>query len=405
MHLDMNSYFATVEQQANPYLRDKPVGILKAEGRTCIIAASKEAKIYGVKTGSTVWEAMRLCPKIVLVPADMHKYLAVTKRLIALISDYSPLVEVFSIDEMFLDVCETQKLFEGGALGIGIEIKERIKEEIGSRLTCSVGISYNKLLAKLAGEQMKPDGLFVIDSGNLDAVYAKAKLQDVCGIGPRIERRLRGLGIINLLQIRKVPKNVLLGEFGEYWTEFLLNTAWGVGDDRVKRGQELPEAKSVSRTYTTYKNLGLGKEVKSLVRNLSEEVGWKLREMGMAGRTFGLSVRGEQRGNFQRTTVKHCVEDGGEIFDITWKLFMRMRWGAGVRFAGVWAGNLIANSKFKIQNLLPEIRKREAINAVMDGVNNRFGYFSLYPGRLLGNEQACPEPNGYLGDKKFQLKP
>jgi len=104
LHVDMNSYFATAEQQANPYLRGKPVGIIKAEGRGCIIAASIEAKKYKIKTGCTVWDAKKLCPQIILVPSDMGKYFALTQRLIRIISDYSPTLEVFSIDEMFADV-------------------------------------------------------------------------------------------------------------------------------------------------------------------------------------------------------------------------------------------------------------------------------------------------------------
>ena len=110
LHLDMNSYFATVEQQTRPELRGKPVGVIKALGRGCIIAASVEAKKYGVKTGTTVWEAKKLCPHIVLVPSDMNKYFAMTKKLIRMADDYSPAVEVFSIDEFFLDITDTQTL-------------------------------------------------------------------------------------------------------------------------------------------------------------------------------------------------------------------------------------------------------------------------------------------------------
>src|SRR3989338_6239123 len=112
LHLDMNSYFATAEQQANLYLRGKPVGIIKAEGRGCVIAASVEAKKFGVKTGSTVWEAKGLCPQIVLVPSDMDKYFALTSRMIKILADYSPTLEIFSIDEAFIDLTQTQNLLD-----------------------------------------------------------------------------------------------------------------------------------------------------------------------------------------------------------------------------------------------------------------------------------------------------
>jgi DNA polymerase-4 len=155
----MNSYFATAEQQANPYLRGKPVGIVKAEGRGCVIAASIEAKKYGVKTGTTVWDAKKLCPDIILVPSDMDKYFSLTKSLKEIVSDYSDVMEVFSIDEMFLDITDSQKLFAGGALEIALEIKSRIKESLGEWMRASVGISFTKLIAKLASEMNKPDGL------------------------------------------------------------------------------------------------------------------------------------------------------------------------------------------------------------------------------------------------------
>ncbi len=400
IHIDMNSYFATVEQQADPCLRGKPVGVLKAQGRNCIIAVSKEAKLYGVATGSNTWEALRLCPGIILVPSDMDKYFAVTKKLIEIVKCYSPLIEVFSIDEMFLDVTSTQELFEGGATGVAVAIKERIKDEIGEWLTCSVGISYNKILAKLASEQMKPDGLFVLDRENLDKVLARIKPSCVCGIGYRMERKLQKLGITNLLQLRTLPYEYLLAQFGEHWARFLLATALGEGTDILNNMENIPEQKSVSRTFTTFRNLESKDQVKALVRNLSEEVAWKLRKMGMTGRCVGISVRGGGVSVFERRTTREEVDDGALIFDMAWGLFEGLEWRSSVRFAGVWMTNL-RSSRLNSQSLIPEIKKKESINRAMDQVNNRYGYFSLYPGRLLGAETARPEPNGFLGDKKF----
>lgn len=115
LHLDMNSYFASVEQQLNPILRNKPIGVIKALGRTCIIAASIEAKKYGVKTAMSVWEAKKLCPQIIFVPSRFDNYAKITKKIISLTKDYSPDVEIFSIDEMFLDITDTQTLWPGGS--------------------------------------------------------------------------------------------------------------------------------------------------------------------------------------------------------------------------------------------------------------------------------------------------
>ena len=188
-HLDMDSYFASVEQQFNQRLAGKPVGVLKAVGRTCVIAASREAKKFGVKTGTSVWDAKTLCPQIIFVPADFNKYFAVTKKFLKICENFSPYLEVFSIDELFMDATLTQPLF-GGVQNMVSLIKEKMKREIGPYVTCSVGISYNRLLAKLASGLHKPDNVFEITKENRDEILFSCQLMDICGIGPRIEKRL-----------------------------------------------------------------------------------------------------------------------------------------------------------------------------------------------------------------------
>lgn len=403
LHLDMNSYFATVEQQVDPQLRDRPVGVVKGVGRTCIIAASKEAKKYGVKTGANTWEALKLCPSLVLIPAHMERYLSVTKKLIKLTESFTPTREVFSIDEMFLDITQTESLFTGGAIGIALELKEKIRQELGEWLTCSIGISYSKILAKLASEQIKPDGLFVIDPENLDRVLAKVSLGDVCGIGWRIEKRLRALGISNLLQIRKIPLETLLAEFGEYWSEFLTSVAWGKIEDNVVSVEDMAEQKSVSRTYTTHRELYREAEITGMMRNLCEEVAWKLRKMQMKARCFGLAIRGGHVGDFKRKTVQYATDDGRDIFDITWSLFREMKWQVGVRFVGIWGGS-ISSSASSSSSLFESVNRKNEINKAIDRVNEKWGYLTMYPARVMFSEKTTPEPNGFLGDKKFQLQ-
>lgn len=187
LHLDMDSFFASVEQQANPKLVGRPVGIIKGPGRSCIIASSKEAKKLGIKTGTFVWEAKKIYPKIIFVPADFDKYFFVTKKFIEICSRYSPDLEVFSIDELFLDVTQTNHLF-GGVWEVCKKVKQDIKREIGEHITCSIGISYNRLLAKLASAVRKPDGIFEITPENRDKVLFKTKLSSICGIGLQTEK-------------------------------------------------------------------------------------------------------------------------------------------------------------------------------------------------------------------------
>ena len=205
LHLDMNSYFATSAQQANPYLRGKPVGIIKAAGRGCVIAASIEAKKFGVKTGTTVPEAQRLCPHIALVPADMDLYFSLTQRLMQMCADYSTDYEIFSIDEFFMDITKTEHCFSGGAIGIVWELKSRITQELGEWMKCSAGVGFTRLLAKLGSEMRKPDGLTVLTPDNYLTATAYLPVSEVCGIGHARARYLQARGPIHWHKLERCP--------------------------------------------------------------------------------------------------------------------------------------------------------------------------------------------------------
>jgi DNA polymerase-4 len=397
----MDSFFATVEQQANPFWRNRPIGITKQEGRSCVIAASVEAKKFGVKTGTSIWEAKKLCPGIIFVPSDMEKYFSVTRQLMEIVSSFSPLVEVFSIDEVFLDISQTQTLF-GGPFFLALKIKQLINEKIGDWITASIGISYNKLLAKLASEQNKPDGYFEINEKNRDEILSKINLYDICGIGWRLTPRLLNAGIRNLLQIRKFPDNLLQATFGPYWSVELKRLAWGIDESPVVSATEMPEMKSVSRTFTLFKNTREEKEIKQTMRNLCEEAARKIRDMEMLTRQVGLGIRGDDQGIYGHKTLKYYLDDGQEIFDLIWPIYQKWHWPFSVRFIGIWLG-LLEKRQYLTQDLFPWKRRKSNLLKAMDEVNKRYGEFAIYPARLLGGELIRSEVNGYLGDKKYRL--
>lgn len=410
LHVDLNSFFATAEQQANPRLRGKPVGIIKAQGRTCVIAASVEAKRYGVRTGTDVFEARRLCPQIILVPADFDKYADITYRFINICQSYSPLCEVFSLDECFIDITETEKLL-GGVLTIAFEIKERLRTEIGDWMSCSIGISHNKLLAKLAGEQIKPDGLFLITEDNMIDVLDKSELMDVCGLGFGLNRHLRELAIGSFPKLRAKPLSFLHKHFGPFWSVHLYNISRGIDKSPVVAICEIPDAKSVGRTYTTHRNLYKKSEILKLVRNLCEEVAAKARQMGLAGRYVGLTLRGpsfvktsEGKGvesYYGHRTLKNSIDDGKRLFDICasiigdWKM-------PYVRFCGVTLG-MLARKDYMSTPLFPSDRQRDDLISAVDKVNNHFGDYTVFPAQLLGIPIIMPEVNGYFGDCRYRL--
>ena len=413
LHADLNSFFAMAEQQTNPKLRGRPVGVVKAKGRTCIIAASYEAKKYGVTTGSRVFDAQKLCPQIILVPADFAKYEAMSLRFIKICADYSPLCEVFSLDECFVDVTETEK-FWGNAFNIALEIKDRLRREVGEWMTCSVGISHNRLLAKLGSNQIKLDGLFWITEDNLFKVLDKCKLTDVCGLGYRLCSRLAKLGIDNFPALRACTLSFLYDNFGPFWSYHLFNLARGVDNTPVLAYTNLEQAKSVGRTYTTHKVLNSRQDVYKIARNLAEEAAFKARTMALAGRYVGFCLRTSARSWsgpkdderieswYGHRTLKNYISSGKELFDIC-KIISDNWVFNKIIFCGVTLGMLTKKDFLPIP-LFEEARRQNKLVEKVDEVNNKYGDYTLFPAQLLGMPIIRPEVTGYFGDKKFRLQ-
>lgn len=400
LHVDLDSFFATAQQQANPSLQGKPIGIIKAAGRTCIIAASKEAKKYQVKTGSTVIEAKKLCPSIILIPADFEKYEDISWRFIEICQKYSPLCEVFSLDECFIDITETEKLW-GNALSVALEIQERLAAEIGDYLTCSVGISHNRFLAKLASTQAKPDGIYYIDGKSVFEALDKADLTDVCGIGFRLYSRLVSIGIGDFKTLRACSLNFLYRHFGPFWSKHLYNLARGIDESPAIPTEEIAQTKSVGRTYTAHRDLYRKDEIYRLMRNLCEEAGEKARKMHLAGRYVGLSLRGDEKSFHGHKMLKNYIEDGKTLFKICKRIFENWQ-GRYIRFCGVTL-SMLARSKYQSIPLFPQDQHRRNLIAAIDLINNQFGDYTVFPAQLLGTEIIRPEVTGYFGDKSYRL--
>lgn len=280
-HVDLNSFFASVEQQLNPSLRGKPVGILKALGRTCVIACSNEAKTFGIKTGMNLSEVKTLCPQIILAPAHFSQYAAMTKKFIQLMQKFSDVVEVFSLDEVFLDVTYTVSYF-GGPLKLAQKIQDRVRLELGKYLGVSIGIAKNKFLAKLASSLAPKKGFFIINDANQSAVLQSAPFKDICGIGHRLSHRLKNMGINSLAQIANIPLDILTAEFGPFLSRQLKCFSQGGDSNNLITKSAL--LKSVSRTFTLYADTRDLQLIKATMRNLIEEVCMKLRRLRLVGR-------------------------------------------------------------------------------------------------------------------------
>jgi DNA polymerase-4 len=210
MHVDLNSCFATIEQQANPLLRGKPMVVAAYNSPNgCVVAPSIEAKQYGIKTGMTVRDAKLLCPQVLVRTPDPARYRAVHLMFRRIFRDYSPAVTPKSIDEAVIDLTDTLCLFKGSVLDIGKEIKKRFRDEIGDWMKCSIGVSTNRFLAKLAASLHKPDGLDIIDHTNVLEVYKRKTLLDLNGINTRFQARLNAYGIFTPMEFYHAPLELL----------------------------------------------------------------------------------------------------------------------------------------------------------------------------------------------------
>jgi DNA polymerase-4 len=420
-HVDINSYFATMMQQENPTLRGKPIGILKDVGRTCIIASSNEAKKQGVKTGCSLADAKRLCPTLITVPAKFNLYLSATRHLKEVFTSLCPDVRIFSLDEAFLHLtgCETfmqQRLDNTTTLlqretrslphQFGRLIQAGIKAKLGSWVQCSVGISHNHLLAKMAGEIAPKGDVFEITSANLDTVLSQVSFADVCGVGYRLGARLEALGVTTPYMINLLDDQTLETYFGPFWSQELRKIGRGEETHFFTHEQTVSHMQSVGRTITGFKLTSDEAHICRVLLNLTEEVTYKLRRMALVGRTVSVFVSGSEESWGKTIRLKRYVCHTKEVFELIYHRLYRSwtREFPIIRF-GVWVGELIPARDLPL-SWLPETKKLEKVSTAIDAVNNRFGLFTLRPASLLSGSLTDtrlirPEVTGYLGDRLY----
>ncbi|MCX6782778.1 MAG: hypothetical protein NTZ20_02125 [Candidatus Levybacteria bacterium] len=405
--MDFDSFFASVEQQCNPYFRGKPIGITATNGKTCIIAASREAKIFGISNGSRTYDALLWCPDIIFVSANFDKYYEVSKKFLQICQQYTPYIELFSIDEVFMDMTQTIHLFGDIPTVITI-IKEHLAREIGPFITVSVGVSYNKLLAKLASKKNKPNGLFVITPENRRTVYAISSLEDICGIGNNIKKRLNINGIYTLHHLEKTPLIKLITEFGKIEGIFLKNIGLGIDNDEIIFYTDIPSVKSLSRNYSFDKNEYNQRFILQNIYELSEDIARRLRSLNKKAKTIRFSLRGNRIECGQRTFLSH-TSSGKNIFIACRDFYKQWKWNnlffpeqGMVRVISILVENFIINSE--TISLFQKDRDEKALTEAIDILNKRFGDYTIRKGFLLNAKKLKIVPNGYLADKHERTK-
>lgn len=391
VHVDFDSFFASCEQQNNFKLRNKPIAVTSANGATAIIAASIEAKKMGVKSRDRSYRALEDCPSLIIVKANFWLYANISKKLLVIAKEFSPYIQVFSIDELFMDITETEKLF-GGVSNLIKMFKLKIKKEIGEYITASFGISYNKLLAKLASGLNKPDGICEITSENLMDIYKKCELSDICGIGVKIKERLNKIGVYRLVDLKKISLLNLINEFGEAKGNFLYNCGLGLGDEYISILDKKTDVKSIGRQYCLSENTYDLKIVKENIFELCEEITLKLRNINKQARTIGFSLAGNE--------YYHSTRNMGNYFsdpNILFKVcdYYLKKWRPNmVRKISVWVSNL-TDDNFVPLSFFEYDNKIRLVQKTVDRINERFGDYTIRRASLMNALKLKTVPNGF----------
>jgi len=373
LHVDMDAYFAAVEQRDHPEYRGKPVIVgsdpKEGKGRGIVATCSYEARKFGVHSAQPISEAWRRCPQGIYVRGDMSKYVRVSERLMSILLEFTDLVEQVSIDEAFLDVTGSRRLF-----GSGVEIARRIKARIveDQRLTASVGVASNKFVAKVASDLQKPDGLVVVEPGREQEFLAPLPIRRLWGVGPKSEAALNRLGIQSIGDIARSDCAGLAHRLGQNGAH-LWQLAHGL-DDRAVSPEE--GFKSIGHETTFEHDTDDSQVLHDTLLELAEKVGRRLRAHRARGRTITVKLReADFSTTTRRTGLPNPADTTERIFPVAWKLMQPLiRAGKKVRLIGVYASNLDSPDEAGQLSLFdPAPEKDRQLAAALDSITRRYG--------------------------------
>ncbi|HEX9874246.1 MAG TPA: DNA polymerase IV [Deferrimonas sp.] len=379
IHLDMDAFFAAVEQFDFPELRGKPVIVGGSPERGVVCACSYEARHFGVRSAMGMSRAMRLCPQARVRPVRMDRYREVSRAVFAIFRRYTDRVEPLSIDEAFLDVTGCERLF-GGPEEIAARIRLEVRQQTG--LVVSAGIAPNKLLAKLASEQGKPDGLYAIREEEIEPFLLSLPVGRLWGVGPVASRRLENGGIKTVADLRSLSPEYLQRQFGSFGPT-LFEMARGHDDREVMAGGA---AQSVGHEETFDCDLWQPEVMERELLGIAERVARRLRRLGFNGRCITLRVKYSDHISVTRShTLARGEESSGEIHRIAVELLHRTEAGRrAVRLLGITLSQLGPRGSGQ-GDLFGEDdrRRRETLNRTLDGLQERFGERGVCRGSLL----------------------
>jgi DNA polymerase-4 len=376
----MNAFFASVEQAHRPYLKGKPV-LISADpygtpkgARSVAATASYEARAFGVKTGMPLYQAKELCPHAVVVEGDARKYTGISFRFLELLKEFTDLVEPYSIDEAFIDITQTAHLF-GGKIEVAKEIKKIVRENFG--ITCSIGIAPNKLVAKMASDMEKPDGLVVIEKDELPEAIWNLPVDAIPGVGKRRLLKLNLMGIYTVKDLALYPQENVRRAFGVIG-EYLQNAAWGLDDTPVVPESEISEPKSVSAASTFGTNTADSEKILAALFYLTEKAVLRLKRHCQKTRLVGVWIRYEDFTTEGKSlNLKYAASTFEEIYSYAKRIaFDFLPPEKPVRLVGVYLGRLEKDLIKEIPLFKDDARKK-MIDDIIVGVKAKFGSNSI----------------------------
>jgi DNA polymerase IV len=374
LHVDMDAFYASVEQRDQTDLRGRPVIVGGLGSRGVVCAASYEARPFGVHSAMPMATARRLCPQAVVMPVRMKHYAEVSRQIREILLSFTPLVEPLSLDEAFLDVCGCQDLF-GLAPEIANKIKTRIKTETG--LTASVGVAPNKFVAKLASDHGKPDGLVIVTADQLLDFLAPLPVGRLWGVGAKAEKRLHTIGIRTIGQMARLGEQLLIDHFGEMGRHVWRLTQ-GNDDRRVVPDRE---AKSISTETTFSQDIDDREVLRAWLRDLTDQLAARLRHSEIRARTVELKVRSS---DFRTRHRAQALPEATNLTDPLWhcaqQIFDRSLTGdlLPIRLLGVGATRLTRDAAVQ-GNLFDAGRRgrQQSLDQTIDAVRGQFGANAL----------------------------
>lgn len=397
LFVDMNAYFASVEQQDFPHLRGKPVGVVPVVAETsCCIAASYEAKAMGVRTGTPVWEARKLCPGIVLSLARPERYCQVHTKIVKAVGRCVPVTKVMSVDEMACQLMGDERLPEN-ATGIACAIKREIKATAGDTLRCSIGVGPNIMLAKVAGDMMKPDGLTFLHPEDLPGNLHSLKLDDFPGIGAQILKRFQRYGVTKTEQLTELSMRSL----AVIWGSKVHAERW----HRLLRGIDVPDAptrrRTVSHSHILAPELRTDLGARGVIVRLIHKAAARLRTMDYWTDAFSVSVSYLDGPGWSAAVRMPSCQDTLNLLMIFSKLWEEKEVrGRTPLKVGMCLADLTP-SHVATPSLFEQDRQLTKVSHVMDKVNRTFGKNSIHFGTLFGAEESAPVRVSFNNIPKF----